>query len=132
MDYNDRLLNECLQGNMDSLMELKYNADAYNPNSQYYLAQYYLEKGCTESNNDYTYRIGKAVRNGYNPDNIYIKGMEIKTKKTEISDCTIEGFIWIIGGLLLAVATGGNLIFSGAIVYGLCILLFKRDNDVTK
>lgn len=100
--------------------------------SQYYLAQYYLKKSGTESNNEYTYWIEKAVRNGYNPDNIHIKGMETKTKKTEVSDRTIEGFIWIIGGLLLTVATGGYLIFTGAIVYGLYILLFKRDNDEAK
>ena len=70
MEYNERLLNECLQGNMDSLKELKYNAGAGNPISQYYLAQYYLKKSGTESNNEYTYWIEKAVRNGYNPNNI--------------------------------------------------------------
>ena len=132
MDYNERLLNECLQGNMDSLKELKYNAGTGNPISQYYLAQYYLKKSGTESNNEYTYWIEKAVRNGYNPDNIHIKGMETKTEKTEISNRTIEGFIWIIGGLLLTLATGGYLIFIGAIIFGLYILLFKRDNDEAK
>ena len=65
---------------MDSLKELKYNAGAGNPISQYYLAQYYLKKSGTESNNEYTYWIEKAVRNGYNPNNIHLKDMEAKAK----------------------------------------------------
>ena len=83
MDYNERLLNESLQGNSDSLKELKFNASSGNPVSQYNLAQYYLKTGGTDSNKDYTYWIEKAIKNGYNPDHIQIEGVEKETKKTE-------------------------------------------------
>ena len=41
MGYNERLMTESLQGNDDSLKELKYNAGSGNCEAQYFLAKYY-------------------------------------------------------------------------------------------
>ena len=43
MEYNERLMNEAIQGDDDSLKELKFNASSGDSRAQYYLAMYYAK-----------------------------------------------------------------------------------------
>ena len=65
MEYNERLMNESLQGNKDSLEELNSNACSGSAEAQYYLAMYYSKSKGGEQNPDYQYWMEKAVKNGY-------------------------------------------------------------------
>lgn len=67
MEYNKRLMNESLQGDDDSLEELKYNAGSGNCEAQYFLAMYYA-KACGHLHDpEYFYWLEKSKENGYIP-----------------------------------------------------------------
>ena len=67
MEYNERLMNESLQGNKDSLEELKFNAGSGDCEAQYILAMYYA-KACGHLHDpDYFYWLEKSKENGYVP-----------------------------------------------------------------
>lgn len=65
MEYNEQLMNESLQGNRNSLKELKYYAGAGDCEAQYFLAMYYA-KSCGHLHApDYHYWLEKSKNNGY-------------------------------------------------------------------
>ena len=67
MVYNERLMNESLYGNDDSLKEMKFNAGSGDCEAQYFLAQYYA-KACGHLHDpDYLYWLEKSKENGYVP-----------------------------------------------------------------
>ena len=67
MGYNERLMNESLQGNDDSLKELKYNAGSGNCEAQYFLAKYYANACGHLHDPNYHYWLEKSKENGYVP-----------------------------------------------------------------
>ena len=67
MSYNERLMNESLQGNDDSLKELKYNAGSGNCEAQYFLAKYYANVCGHLHDPNYHYWLEKSNENGYVP-----------------------------------------------------------------
>ena len=67
MKYNERLLNESLQGNYDSLEELKFNAGSGDCEAQYFLAMYYAKTCGHLHDPDYHYWLEKSKENGYVP-----------------------------------------------------------------
>ena len=67
MSYNERLMTESLQGNDDSLKELKYNAGSGNCEAQYFLAKYYANACGHLHDPNYHYWLEKSKENGYVP-----------------------------------------------------------------
>ena len=65
--YNERLMNESLQGNDESLKELNYNAGSGNCEAQYFLAMYYARVCGHLHNPNYHYWLEKSKENGYVP-----------------------------------------------------------------
>lgn len=59
MDYFEKLLKESLNGDNDSLAELKYEAGAGNTKAQYNLALFYKETNWGVHDSDYLYWIEK-------------------------------------------------------------------------
>jgi hypothetical protein len=67
MEMNERLMNESLHGNDDSLKELKFYAGSGDCEAQYFLAMYYA-KSCGHLHDpDYWYWLEKSKENGYVP-----------------------------------------------------------------
>lgn len=65
--YNERLMNESLKGNDDSLNELKFYAGSGDCEAQYFLAMYYA-KACGHLHDpNYHYWLEKSQKNGYAP-----------------------------------------------------------------
>ena len=130
--YFERLANEASNGNKDSFKELYRLSGAGNAEAQYYLAIYYKSKNNID---DYRYWIDKAASYGHEDairlnarDNVHKE--EIVETDTPKSNRKIEGLIWIIGGLLLTLVStaftdGGVVLFYGAVLYGLYLVLFK-------
>lgn len=121
-----------LQMAKDSFKELYDYSGAGYADAQYYLAIYY------KKNNDidnYRYWIDKAASYGYEEaiklnakDNVHKE--EIIRPDEKKGNRKSEGLLWIIGGVLLtivstAVSDGGFVLFYGAILYGLYLVLFK-------
>ena len=128
----ERLAKEASNGNKDSFKELYDYSGAGYADAQYYLAIYY------KKNNDidnYRYWIDKAASYGYEEaiklnakDNVHKE--EIIRPDEKKGNRKSEGLLWIIGGVLLtivstAVSDGGFVLFYGAILYGLYLVLFK-------
>ena len=67
MVYNERLMNESLQGNDDSLKELKYNAGSGDCEAQYFLAMFYANASGSLHDPNYCYWLEKSKENGYIP-----------------------------------------------------------------
>lgn len=63
--YCERLLQDAIAGKDSSLKELRSNAEAGDPESQYYLAQYYAKTTGSEQNDDYLYWLRKSTANGF-------------------------------------------------------------------
>ena len=129
----ERLAKEASNGNKDSFKELYDYSGAGYADAQYYLAIYY------KKNNDidnYRYWIDKAASYGYE-EAIKLNAKDNNVHKEEIirpdekkGNRKSEGLLWIIGGVLLtivstAVSDGGFVLFYGAILYGLYLVLFK-------
>lgn len=130
--YFERMANEALNGNKDSFKELYRSSGAGNAEAQYYLAIYYKSKN---NINEYRYWIDKAASYGHEEaiklnvrDNVHKE--EISESDTKQSNRKFEGFIWITGGILLtilstAITDGGVILFYGAVLYGLYLVIFK-------
>ena len=85
--------------------------------------------------NEYRYWIDKVASYGHEEaiklnvrDNVHKE--EISESDTKQSNRKFEGFIWIIGGILLtilstAITDGGVILFYGAVLYGLYLVIFK-------
>ena len=67
MGYNERLMNESLKGDDDSLDELKFYAGSGDCEAQYFLAMYYAKSCGHLHNSDYWYWLEKSQENGYVP-----------------------------------------------------------------
>ena len=67
MGYNERLMNESLKGDDDSLNELKFNAGSGNCEAQYYLAMFYARACGHLHDPNYHYWLEKSKENGYVP-----------------------------------------------------------------
>ena len=67
MGYNERLMNESLKGDDDSLNELKFNAGSGNCEAQYYLAMFYARACGHLHDHNYHYWLEKSKDNGYVP-----------------------------------------------------------------
>lgn len=65
--YNERLMNESLHGNDDSLKELKFNAGSGDCEAQYFLAMYYAKTYGHLHDQNYHYWLEKSKENGYVP-----------------------------------------------------------------
>ena len=67
MGYNERLMNESLKGDDDSLDELKFNAGSGDCEAQYFLAKYYANACGHLHDPNYHYWLEKSKENGYVP-----------------------------------------------------------------
>ena len=67
MGYNERLMNESLKGNDDSLEVLKFNAGSGDCEAQYFLAIYYARLCGHLHDPNYHYWLEKSKENGYVP-----------------------------------------------------------------
>ena len=130
MGYIENLYKGAVSGDKSSFKELEYNAGAGDAEAQFYLAQYYADKKGGKNSN-YEYWVKKAADNGYVSakqildDSVEKETVESTASQGEDGNKNLEGFLWIAGGLLLTVVTGGTYIFYGAVVYGL-YLIFAR------
>ena len=124
----ERLAKEASNGNKDSFKELYDYSGAGNADAQYYLAIYY------KKNNDidnYRYWMDKAASYGYEEAiKLNAEDKEIIRSDEKKGNRKSEGLLWIIGGTLLTIAStavsdGGFVLFYGAILYGLYLVLFK-------
>lgn len=110
MGYNERLLNEALQGNKDSFKELKFNAGSGNAEAQFFFAQYYAKTRGGLRDEDYLYWMRKSKNNGFDPANV--RNIEdsstkevIKTKKEDTETENIfKGFLVnIMWGVIIGI-----------------------------
>ena len=67
MGYNERLMNESLKGDDDSLDELKFYAGSGDCEAQYLLAMYYARACGHLHDPNYHYWLEKSKKNGYVP-----------------------------------------------------------------
>ena len=126
MGYNENLYKSAVAGDKSSFKELEFNAGSGDTEAQYYLALCYAERKGGQA--DYEYWMKKAADNGYEAAKVSLPNSLIEEttsndSRKEGMGKTLEGFLWIGGGLLLTIVTGGAYIFYGAVLYGLYLVV---------
>ena len=97
MEYNEKLMNEALQGSKSSLKELKSNAGSGSAEAQYYLALYYSKGEKGELDPNCQYWIEKAIDNGYVPGNgVAMTQEQIDALEDMKPGSIVEGGWWFL------------------------------------
>lgn len=112
----EKSLEAAVSGNLDALGLLQINAEQGDAKAQYCLSRYYL---ANRDMDNYNFWSEKAYQNGYIEE-------ESTTKEDKEHNFFSLGLIITGIALLLAIATGGQIIWIGLFIAGLSLVFFNR------
>ena len=115
-DY-EKSLEAAVNGNLDALGLLQSNAKQGDADAQFCLSRYYL---AVRDMDNYNYWSEKAYQNGYIDDESIIK------EGNKEHNFFSLGLIITGIGLLLVIATEGQIIWIGLIIAGLSLIIINR------
>lgn len=117
MTNYEKSLEAAVSGNLDALGLLQSNAEQGDVDAQFCLSRYYL---AVRDMDNYNYWSEKAYQNGYIDEE-----STIKEGNKEHNFFSLGLLITGIA-LLLAFATGGQIIWIGLFIAGLSLIFFNR------
>ena len=131
MEHYEQLKNESLEGNKDSLQELKNDASAGDGSAQYWLAQYYLSKYNSTENRDYVYWLKKAKENGHDKaTEEYTQNIQGDNERPFAPQEEPESFFSIIASKFSFTGEIGRVEYAITLVLYVCLSILVANTGV--